>query len=176
MALKGWISKWAFQNNALSRDTMGRAAMEDGFVNDDKLELYNLDCLNAKRIARATYDFAEHGGAVGTIGLGVTLPDNAIVIRAWYEVITTCHSPATPDAATISIDIPVDDVAGIVAAIAINDGTNPWDAGLFEAIQDGTVANFAVKTTAARELSITIAVEPLDAGKFVLFCEYVVSD
>lgn len=172
----GWLSKWAFRVAALARDVIGRQAMEDGYVNDAKLELYNEDKRHAQRIARATYDFAEHGGAVSVIGLGVTLPDNAIVTRAWYEVLTTCHSPATPDAATISISIPVDDVDGILAAIAISDGTNPWDAGLFEAIQDGTVANFSTKTAAAREISIEIAVEPLDAGKFIVFLEYVVSD
>ena len=170
----GWLSKWAFQLGALARDLIGRQAMEDGYVNDAKLELYNEDKRHAKRIVRATYDFAEHGGAISTIGLGETLPDNAIVTRSWYEVITTLTSAG--DNATVSIDIPTDDVAGILAAIAIDDGTNPWDAGLFEGIQDGTVANFSTKTTAARELSITIAVEAVTAGKFVLFCEYVVSD
>lgn len=170
----GWLSKWAFQVAALARDIIGRQAMADGYVNDAKLELYNEDKRHAQRIARATYDFAEHGGAVSVIGLGVTLPDNAIVTRAWYEVITTLTSAG--DNATVSIDIPTDDVAGIVAAIAIDDGTDPWDAGLFEAIQDGTVANFSTKTTAARELSITIGVEAVTAGKFILFAEYKVSD
>ena len=187
----GWISKWAFQAGALAADAIGRAAIAagyfaataamrakfaDGFLTEAKLAVAGVDGLHPRRIARATYDFAEHGGAVSVIGLGVTLPDNTIVTRAWYEVLTTCHSPATPDAATISISIPVDDVDGILAAIAINDGTDPWDAGLFEAIQDGTAANFSIKTTAAREISVEIAVEPLDAGKFVVFLEYVVSD
>ena len=174
MAKKGWISPYAFQNNALSRDELGRLAMEDGFVNDEKLDLYNEDARQAKRIARATYDQAEHGGAISTIGLGVTLPDNAIVIRSWREVITTLTSAG--DLAQISITIPTDDVDGILAAIAINDGTNPWDAGLHECIQDGTVANMSEKTTAPRELSITITVEAVTVGKFILFCEYVVSD
>lgn len=172
----GWLSKWAFQVAALMRDTIGRQAMADGYVNDAKLELYNEDKRHAQRIIRATYDFAEYGGAVSVIGLGVTLPDNAIVTRAWYEVLTTCHSPTTPDAATISISIPTDDVDGILAAIAISAGANPWDAGLHEAIQDGTAANYSTKTTAAREISIEIAVEALDAGKFIVFLEYVVSD
>lgn len=174
MADKGWISKHAFRNNALARDSMGRSAMEDGFVDDEKLEYYDIDGRQAKRVARATYDFAEHGGSIGSIGLGVTLPDNAIVVRSWYEVITTLTSAT--DAATVSIDIPVDDVGGIVVAIAISDVSNPWDAGVHEGIQDGTAANFTTKTTAARELSITVAVEDLTAGKFILFCEYLVSD
>ena len=35
MAEKGWISKFAFQNNALSNDEIGRSAMEDGFLSAD---------------------------------------------------------------------------------------------------------------------------------------------
>ena len=135
---------------------------------------WSADGIHPHLIARATYDFAEHGGAISTIGLGVTLPDNAIVIRSWYEVITTLTSAT--DAATVAVDIPVDDPAGIVAAIAISDVSNPWDAGLHEGIQTGTAANASVKTTLARELSVTIAVEAVTAGKFILFCEYVVSD
>lgn len=185
----GWLSKWAFQVGALAADAIGRQAIADaffaatsamrakfadGFLTEAKLAVSNEDGLHPPRIARATYDFAEHGGAVSTIGLGVTLPDNAIITRAWYEVITTLTSAG--DLATVSIDIPVNDVAGIVAAIAINAGANPWDAGLHEAIQDGTAANFSTKTTAARELSITIGVEAVTAGKFILFAEYKVSD
>ena len=157
-----------------------------GLADDDHTQYHNdsrgdaryigwtADGLHPHLVARATYDYAEHGGAISTIGLGVTLPDNAIVIRSWYEVITTLTSAT--DAATVAIDIPIDDPAGIVAAIAISDVSNPWDAGLHEGIQDGTVANAANKTTLARELSITIAVEAVTAGKFVLFCEYIVSD
>lgn len=170
----GWLSNWAFQRNALSANARGREAMEDGFLTESKLLAPNSDGLHPHRIARATYDFAEHGGAIGQIGLGVTLPDNAIVTRAWYEVLTTLTSAA--DTATISIDIPTDDVAGIVAAIAIGDVSNPWDIGRREAIQTGTVANFSEKTSAARELSITIAVQAVTAGRFILFAEYVVSD
>lgn len=135
---------------------------------------YAADGLNEKRVARATYDFAEHGGAISTIGLGVTLPDNAIVVRAFYEVLTTLTSAG--DTATIAVTIPTDDVAGIVAATAINAGGNVWDAGHHEAIQTGTAATFSEKCTAARELSVTIAVQAVTAGKFILWCEYVISD
>lgn len=134
------------------------------------------DGLVNKQVARATYDFSVHGGAISTIGLGVTLPDNAIITRSWYEVITTLTSTTGPDDATVAIGLPTDDVGGIVAAIAINDVGNPWDAGLHEGIQDGTVAAFSVKTTAAREISVDIAVDPVTAGKFIVFCEYVVTE
>lgn len=155
----------------------GALTIAAGAVDEAMLVVPSGDGLNAKRIARATYSYAEHGGAVSTIGLGVTLPDNAIVTRTWYEVITTLTSNSANDAATISFDIPTDDAAGLVAATAISAGGNVWDAGIHEGIQDGTAAAFAVKTTAARELSVTIGVEAIDAaGIVVFFCEYVVSD
>ncbi len=158
----------------LATDAVSTVKILADAVTEVKLARPSSDGLHPHRIARATYDFAVLGGAISTIGLGVTLPDNAIITRAWYEVITTLTSAT--DAATVSIDIPTDDVAGIVAAIAISNVANAWDAGLKEAIQDGTAANFSTKATAARALSITIAVEAVTAGKFILFAEYVVSD
>jgi len=130
--------------------------------------------LQAMRIARATYDFDVDGGATGDIGLGVTLPDNAILVHSWYQVLTTFTS-ATSDTATVALGIPTDDAAGIVAALAIADGSNIWDAGNHETIQDGTAAAFSEKCTAARELTLTIGVEAATAGKLILWCEYVVS-
>jgi hypothetical protein len=155
----------------------GAITIAAGAVDEAMLVVPSGDGLHAKRIAKATYSFAEHGGAVSTIGLGVTLPDNAVVVRTFYEVITTLTSNSANDAATISFDIPTDDVAGLVAATAISAGGNIWDAGYHEGIQDGTAAAFAVKTAAARELSVTIGVEAIDAAGIVdFFCEYVVTE
>ncbi len=148
-------------------------------VTEGNLSAYTADALHANRIARATYDFAVEGGAhKASYDLGVDLPDNAIVTRSWYEVITTFESAT--DAALIAIDIPTDDVAGIVASTAISAGGNVWDAGYHEAIQDGTAAAFSDKTTAARAVTFTLASSTdgagLTAGKLVLFMEYVLSD
>ena len=155
----------------------GVATIQAAAVDETMLSSYAADGLHTKRIAKATYSYAEHGGTVSTIGLGVTLPDNAIVVRTFYEVITTLTSNSANDAATISFDIPTDDAAGLVAATAISAGTNTWDAGYHEGIQDGTAAAFAVKTTATRELSVTIGVEDIDAAGIVdFFCEYVVTE
>lgn len=154
-------------------DNAGAVTIAAGAVDEAMLAVPTADALNVKRILRATYDFAVDGGTISVIGLGVSLPDNAIVTRSWYEVITTFES--STDAATVSLSIPTDDVDGIVTAVAISTGT-PWDAGYQEGIQDGTAAAFTVKTTAARELSMEIAVEAVTAGKMVVFCEYVVSD
>jgi hypothetical protein len=133
-----------------------------------------MDGLMKKDTVRATYNFSVHGGTQGAIGLGSFLPDNAVVIRAYYYVVTTLTS--STDAATISIDIPTDDPAGILAAIEIIHSTNPWDAGHHECIQDGAATNFSekVSNTGGREISITIGTEDLTAGKFTVFCDYVI--
>ena len=38
MAEKGWIHKFAFQDDALSADTVGRAAMQDNYIQRGKIE------------------------------------------------------------------------------------------------------------------------------------------
>jgi hypothetical protein len=122
-------------------------------------------------ILRTTYDFSEHGGS-GTIGLGVYLPQNVVVTRAYYYVVTTLTSSS--DSAVVSITIPGDDSDGIVAPIAINDASNPWDDGWHETIQDGDAGNFSNRITyhEGREVSLKIQTESLTAGKLILFCEY----
>lgn len=163
----------AMSGDAIIANT-GAVTIQAGAVEESMMAVPTADGLNAARIARATYDFSVDGGAVGQIGLGVSLPDNAIVTRAWYQVVDGLTS--ADSTATVSLDLPTDDEAGLLAAIAINDGSSPWAAGNFECIQTGTVANFSEQCTAARELSMTIAVQDLTAGKFIVFAEYVVSD
>jgi hypothetical protein len=103
---------------------------------------------------------------------GDAVPDNALIVRSWYEVITTLTSGGA-DAATVALGVETVDEGGIVVAIAISDGSNPWDAGLHEGIQDGTVANFSTKTTAAgRRLVANVAVEALTGGRLILNAEY----
>lgn len=135
-----------------------------------------VDGIGSKRIARATFDPSADAllRPTAVYGLGVSLPDNAIVTRAWYEVVTTFQSTAGgTDKAVLSISIPTDDVDGLVAAVAIETGT-PWDAGYHDCIQTGAASAFSEKTTAARELSIEVSVQALTAGKLILFVEYVI--
>ncbi|MHB8928767.1 MAG: capsid cement protein [Bacillota bacterium] len=127
--------------------------------------------LGVRRVVKALYDFATLGGAIGAIGLGVSLPDNAIITRTWVEVLTTLTSAT--DAATVALKAEAAD--DIVAAIAISNVANPWDAGLHEGVSTGTAATMK-KTTAVRELTATVAVEALTAGKFYLVVEYVVTE
>lgn len=118
-----------------------------------------------------TYDFSVDGGAIGAITLNdtATLPDNAVITGITYDVITTCTSSS--DAATIALTVPTD--GALTTAIAISNGANPWDAGPH---LGSVITPIARKTTAERDLQITVAVEDLTAGKIVFYVSYFVSE
>lgn len=132
----------------------------------------NADGLNVKRVARATYDFSEHGGTASTIGLGVTLPDNAIITRTYFEQNTafTC----TAGAGSCNIEYGwTGSTAALVAQAAENNAKYAGDA-ISDGVQDGTTAAFT-KLDGAKEIAITIG-SAVEAGKAVLIVEYIVSD
>jgi hypothetical protein len=125
------------------------------------------------RVATFPIGFADIEAAADVTTFGEALPSGALITRAWYFVTQTFTSAT--DAATIGIGIVTDDVDGIVANVSISHGGNAWDAGGHEAIQDGTVANFANPCTAARKLHLTRGgAEALTAGAMVLCVEFAV--
>ncbi|MFA6046185.1 MAG: hypothetical protein WC718_14470 [Phycisphaerales bacterium] len=124
-------------------------------------------------VARATYDFASDAGELGAIGSGVTLPDNAIVIGGFVDVVTTCQSEGA-DAGTMAIS--VQGANDIVAAVAISAATD-WDAGLHAIVpKSNAPETTGIKLTAAREITFTIGTQKFTAGKFTVFLHYVVGD
>lgn len=149
--------------------------------------------LSARYVASAIYDTAGNDSAgvsnktIAAHGLGVYLPNKAIITNAWIDVITTFTSAT--DAGTIAL---MSNAAGdLRVAIAISDASNVCDAGIHGLLPgapiEGTVAgdtgilsaarNAAtyIKMTAERELIATVAVEALTAGKAVVFVEYTIS-
>lgn len=146
-----------------------------GDLVDDADAAVSRDTTDGNRVvktARATYDFDVDGGAISAIGLGVSLPDNAVVLGGMVDVETTLTT-AGADAGTIAIS--VEGADDIVLAIAVSDGSNPWDAGGQDIIPDGT-GSARVKTTQTREVTATIAGQVVTAGKFTVFLNYTVSD
>jgi hypothetical protein len=133
------------------------------------------DGLRSVKVARATFAWDDAWADGVAFGLGVTLPDNAIITRAYYDVLTTFAGDGD-DTSTISLLLPTD--GDLVADTAIKTAGDAWDAGLHECIQDGTAANMK-KLTAARELQALVTIAATDtaltAGELVLFVEYVVS-
>ena len=116
-------------------------------------------------IVKATYDFSAHGGAIGDVALDLKLPDNAIVYQGLIDVIT---DPTSGGSATVALKI--EGTADLLAATAIASVT-----GQLDTIPDGTATN-AVKLTAERTLTVTVATAALTAGKFHVYLSYFLSE
>lgn len=116
----------------------------------------------------ALYDFAKDGGgAPGAIVLASSaiFPDNSIVVLEKYEVLTTCTSAA--DTASIKVGLATD--GDLSTAIAINNATNPWDAGGYKA---SALVPLTVKCTGARAIVVTSATQAITAGKILFTFRY----
>jgi hypothetical protein len=126
---------------------------------------------------------------VAAHGLGVYIPSKAVITRVFYDVVTTFTSAT--DAGTVAIH--AQSANDILAAVAISAAGDVLDAGLHgtkigfpnfgaDAAHDSAVevaALFAatmLKTTAEREITATVAVEALTAGKANIYVEYIISD
>jgi hypothetical protein len=116
-----------------------------------------------EKVAVAIYDFGVDGGVQGTIGLGVTLPDNAVVTKVIEDI--TTHLTSAGSGATFVMGLPTD---GALTASVTADGSNVAVASV---LPSGT----PVKCTAARELTVTIGTEAVTAGAARWFVYYVQS-
>lgn len=122
-------------------------------------------------LARAEYNFAVDGGAISAIASKTVIPAGALIIGGFVNVLTTCQT-AGGDAGTMAIK--VEGANDIVSAIAVSDGTNPWDAGRQAIIpKRNTPESTSIRTTAARRVTFTIAGQAFTAGRFIVYLEYV---
>ena len=116
-----------------------------------------------EHMAMVTYVFATDAGGTGTVSLGVTLPDNAIVTKVIQDIVVDCDS--TADTGTIKLVLPTD---GDLSTAVTCDNTN---AGVTSELPSGT----PIKLTAARALSATIATNAVLVGTIRWFVYYVQS-
>ena len=95
MAGKYWVAN---NPNSEITDTKAQKIAELSASTISVAELNLLDASNTEpsdgpfslaRWAKAEYDFAVDGGAVSAIGLGVTIPDNSIILDGFVEILTT---------------------------------------------------------------------------------------
>lgn len=113
-------------------------------------------------VLRGEYDFAVDGGAQGTIAItaGQPIPLGAVVVGGYVDVLTQ------PTGATATIACQVEGANDVLTAVAVAS----WTVGrknILPALTTGALtASTAVKTTAARDISIVIATANLTAGKF----------
>lgn len=120
---------------------------------------------NSVQIARAEYDFAVDGGAVGDITLrGQQVPSGAIITDVLIRVTTALTSGG---AATVALKS--EGAADLNAADVISGA--PWSTtGAKRGDLDADTA--PVLTTADRAIKATVAVAALTAGKFSVFVTY----
>lgn len=132
--------------------------------------------LGDQRVAR--FEFAvdeedsdgELNSEVGAHGVGITLPANAIVVGGFYDVNTPFTSP-TSNNATVAIKVEgANDILSALAASNAGLGTKGRKAIVPKA---NTPESTSVKTTVAREITCTVAVEDLDTGKLTGYLYYV---
>jgi hypothetical protein len=118
------------------------------------------------KTAKATYDFSTMGGTIGAISLGVALPANATIIRSWTYTVTQVAGASSTMALsceTANNIYSAADRTGIAAG-AYTEGVSTGAASLFKSI------------TAACNITATIAVANVTAGKFNVYVQYVVHD
>lgn len=132
------------------------------------------DGLGNLRVARFTYDVAgtDSAGAlnnaVGAHGVGVTLPANAIVVGGFFDVNTAFTTSASG-----TLAIHVQTANDIQTATIVSSA--PFSTIGRKAITPKANApeSTSVKTTAAREITCTVAVGALTAGKLTGYLYYV---
>lgn len=117
--------------------------------------------------ARAYYDFATDGGAVGAITLrGDKLPSGAVILSSVIKVDTAVTSGG---AATVSIGTQAATDVRAAATLATAPALGSTGA-LNGAV---TRATAPVVCTADRDVVATVAVAALTAGRFSVLIEYV---
>ncbi|WP_321376940.1 hypothetical protein [Trichococcus shcherbakoviae] len=105
------------------------------------------------------YDFSVHGGAVGDIDLGVTVPANTIILDGILDVVK-----AVTVGTNGTIALKVEAAGDVLAAVAAGTLTK----GRHDIVPVGTAAT-SIKTTVARKITATIATAAVTAGRLYGF-------
>lgn len=114
--------------------------------------------------ARFEFDFALHGGAVGDITVGPKLlPKGAIVESGIIHVKTAFTSGGSATVAVKALSANDILAATAIASLTLN--------ALVDVVPDGAATNM-FRCTAATQLTVTIAVEALTAGKMAICLNY----
>lgn len=120
--------------------------------------------LNIDRTAVFDYDFAVDGGAVGAITTGVSLPAKAIIEKCWFRVETQLV-----DAGSGTHAWSCEDANNILTAA---DQTGVAAGSFLAATVIGTAATMVDDIAATCDITFTIAVAALTAGKMRGWCRY----
>lgn len=143
-------------------------------VNDNFGELGPIGAdvgLGTLRVARFLFDAGVTANrTIAAHGTGVTIPIHAIIVGGFFDVNTAFTSE---DTNTGTIAISVEGANDIQTAAAVSGA--PYSTIGRKAIvpKANTPESTSVKTTAAREITCTVAVAALTAGKLTGYLYYV---
>lgn len=130
-----------------------------------------VDGLGALQVARFTFDAGVTGNrTIAAHGTGVYLPANAIVVGGFFEV-NTAFTSANGNNGTIAIK--VESANDIQTAAAVSGA--PYSTTGVKAIvpKANTPESTGIKITQQREITCTVAVSALTAGKLTGYLYYV---
>jgi hypothetical protein len=149
-----------------------------------------------EKVIKATWNIPTHpsftGGALAAGSYSpndgiMTIPDDAIITQVVVDVETTCTTAAA-DAGTAALGY-TGATGAFVAAIAVSEATNVWDAGLQGSLinsfaLDGNaltavamknaIADTFIKTGANVNLLLTLATQSFTAGKISVYVKYLI--
>lgn len=117
-------------------------------------------------VAKGTYEFATHGGAISTITLSSDgVQAGAVVLGGYLSVRTP---PTSGGAATIALGL--ESTNDLLAAAAI--GGAPWSTTGRKSLIPVFTGATTVSTTADRRITATVAAFALTAGAFDVYVIY----
>tara|TARA_R110000868_G_scaffold34404_4_gene124273 strand:+ start:603 stop:1142 length:540 start_codon:yes stop_codon:yes gene_type:complete len=122
------------------------------------------------RVEQTTFidvDFSEVA-AIGTKLIGPVIPDNAIILGAYMEVITAVVGAGASISMGIETAIDLQAVAAVAGA--------PWSTTGFKALSalaaQPSAATSFIKCTAARQLTVVTSAAVLTAGRFGVYVKW----
>ena len=116
------------------------------------------------------YDFSVTNDPSGSTPISNDfVPVGAIVIGGWYEVTTTFTSSG--DSATLALSVV--GANDLVTAIAIDDGSNPWDVNL---TQRRPLKSITTQVATEKQVAILGGVEAVTAGKLIGVVEWILPE
>jgi hypothetical protein len=155
----------------MAQKLKGRTTVTGSFTAADLVGNVDLDPDLPKSL-KFQYDFADLGGTATAITLtddndaAQTIPDNAVVVNAWFEGVTAMTSEGS---ATVMLGV-TGDTDAFKTATAFDDAA-------YAATAATAITNAVpFKTTAAVSVIATIAVAALTAGKFNVWVQYYEGD
>lgn len=120
----------------------------------------------AHNVAYGKYDFSLVGGALATnLGVGIVLPDNAIITNVWFDTITTPTSTSDTDICFTAVS--ACDLEPYTAKAS-------WS-GQTQGTPDDSVTN-AIKLAADTTVYFVASGASVTAGKIMVYIQYVMSE